>query len=98
MVFTVRNPKNVDTVLTWVATDRVEAIAGLARKVPHYHSFSYLVFTGDEPSNVLKGHWPVVGSPMTLFVPGPDGAIVKPDRGKLAKRTPLALLPPRESP
>ncbi len=98
VVFTVRNPNNVNTVVTWVATDRLEAISGLARKVPHYHSFSYLVFTGDEPVNVLKGHWPVIGSPMTLCVPGPDGSIMKQDRGKLAERTPLAVLPSPKSP
>jgi aminopeptidase N len=95
VVFTVRNPKNVHTVVTWVASDRVKAISGLARKVPHYHGFSYLVFTGDDPSNVAKGHWPVLGSPMTLSVRGPDGSMVKRDRGKLAERKPLAVLPSR---
>ncbi len=50
---------------SFIATDRSEALPGLGRKLPHYHKYSYLAFTGDEPQIKLKGRWPVKQSPMT---------------------------------
>ncbi len=46
----------------WLHGSSTAAIAGLARKTPHYGKYSYLAFTGDNPDNVLKGQWPVVNS------------------------------------
>ena len=34
------------------------------RKLPHYGKYSYLVFEGDEPTNIIKGQWPVLNSPL----------------------------------
>jgi hypothetical protein len=42
----------------WLAAPRPEALPGLARKLPHYGKYGYLVFAGDEPKNILKGQWP----------------------------------------
>jgi hypothetical protein len=62
--------------------------AGLTRKLPHYHKYSYLAFEGDEPVNVDKGRWPVTRSPMTGVADG------TPPMAKPAPREPLAELPP----
>jgi len=75
-------------VIAFVAADHAAQVPGLARKLPHYHKYSYLAFEGDEPVNVDKGRWPVTGSPMTAFLDG------TPAMAKLAPREPLAELPP----
>ena len=48
-----------------IAADVAGALPGLGRKLPHYHKYSYLAFSGEEPENRLKGRWPVTDSPMT---------------------------------
>ncbi len=94
VVLTARHQENEDLSLTWIASDPPEALPGLGRKLPHYHKYSYLGFEGQEPANVTKGRWPVLDSPMTVFVPLKDGTIPKIQMGKLAPREPLATLPP----
>ncbi|UCE90679.1 MAG: M20/M25/M40 family metallo-hydrolase [Pseudomonadota bacterium] len=94
VVVLARNPANADQALAWVASDDVAAMPGLGRKLPHYGKYSYLGFTGDEPTNMLKGQWPVVNSPMTVSVAQSDGAKVSVVRGELATRAALAQLAP----
>jgi hypothetical protein len=94
VVLTARHPINKDLSLTWVASDLPRALAGLGRKLPHYHKYSYLGFQGEETVNVLKGRWPVLDSPMTVILPREDGKRPKVDMGKLRPRKPLAILPP----
>jgi len=94
VVLTARHPKSRDLSLTWVASDLPEALPGLGRKLPHYHKYSYLGFTGPEPTNVVKGRWRILDSPMTVFLPGRDDAISIVEMGKLSQRVPLASLPP----
>jgi hypothetical protein len=94
IVLTARHPKNEELSLSWVASDLPEALPGLGRKLPHYHKYSYLGFEGREPANVAKGRWPVLDSPMTVFLPLKDGTISKVEMGALAHREPLAVLPP----
>ncbi|NIQ36967.1 MAG: peptidase M28, partial [Proteobacteria bacterium] len=77
VVLTARLSENRDLSLTWVASDLPEALPGLGRKLPHYHKYSYLVFEGVEPVNVVKGRWPVLNSPMTVFLPFRNGPIPK---------------------
>ncbi len=48
----------------FIATDNAEAIAGLVRKLPHYGKYSYLAFSGSEPTNIAKGQWPIFNSPL----------------------------------
>jgi len=74
----------------WIAADPVEAIAGLARKLPHYSRYSFLAFRGDEPENVAKLMWDPVGSPMTVrLVDGAIPPLALPDRAALAAKPPL---------
>jgi hypothetical protein len=94
VVLTARHPKNRNLSVTWAASDLPEALPGLGRKLPHYHKYSYLGFEGPEPSNVVKGRWPILDSPMTVFLPGKDDTIAKIEMGKLPQRMPLASLPP----
>jgi len=92
-VFSARLPKNRDLALLFIAADRIEALPGLGRKLPHYHKYSYLAFEGSEPSNVAKGRWPIVDSPLTVLLPDVDGKMHRVEMAKLAARAPLALLP-----
>lgn len=84
-----RHPGNPAQVLIWIANDNPAAMPGLTAKLPHYGKYSYLAFSGDEPTNVLKGQWPVVDSPMsvrldegkTVLTPGkliPRKALIEP--------------------
>ncbi len=75
--------------LGWVACDRVEALAGLARKLPHYGQYGYLGFEGREPTNVAKGEWPVIHSPLSVPVKQVDGGIPEVPRATLAVRRAL---------
>ena len=94
VVLTARHSQNQDVALTWIASDVSQAFPGLARKLPHYHKYSYLGFKGEEPVNIFKGRWPVLNSPLTVFVPREDGRVVRVEMGKLVSREPLATLPP----
>ena len=94
IVVMARHPSNSAHALAWLATDNVSAMPGLGRKLPHYNKYSYLGFTGDEPTNVFKGQWPVVNSPMSIVVSQSDEKEVEPTVAKLAPRAALAQLPP----
>lgn len=94
VVIMARHPSNSAHALAWLATDNVAAMPGLGRKLPHYNKYSYLGFTGDEPTNVFKGQWPVVNSPMSIAVSQSDEKEVEPTTAKLAQRVALAQLPP----
>jgi len=93
VVLTARLPNNKDLSLTWVAADLPEALPGLGRKLPHYHKYSYLGFQGPEPTNITKGRWPTLDTPMTTLVARGDGAAQRVERAKLTRREPLASLP-----
>jgi hypothetical protein len=103
-VFSARHPERPDLALAWVGTDDADALPGLARKLPHYERYSYLIFSGDEPTNVGKGQWPALESPLARALapsdvpdvaPGeaPEVEIVPP-RAELPARAPLARLAP----
>ena len=80
----------VTTEVAWLAADAAEQLPGLARKLPHYGKYSWLAFEGAEPTNVGKGRWATVRSPLTVgFAPG-----ALPPRAALARRAPLAVPPP----
>lgn len=88
-VLAVRHPDNPDLALLWIGADDPWAIPGLARKLPHYHKYSYLVFEGTEPVNVAKGRWTVSDSPMTVYLPREDGELSHVPMAALAPRKPL---------
>lgn len=64
-VLTASNPENEENALGWILGNNPKGVAGLARKLPHYGKYSYLVFKGEDPTNILKGQWPVLSSPMS---------------------------------
>jgi aminopeptidase N len=72
---------------SFIATGQPNFLENLARKLPHYHKYSYLAFSGNEATNKLKGRWSVSHSPMTAMFKN------KTPRGTLAKRP--ALIEPR---
>ncbi len=87
-----RHPANPELGWAWVGIGNPKAVPGFARKLPHYHKYSYLAFGGDRPTNIIKGKWPVLNSPMTVFL-SPDKT-AKPKLGKLVPRKALAYLSP----
>lgn len=93
VVVVARYPNNPNEALTWIATDNVAAIPGLGRKLPHYGKYSYLAFTGDEPANIAKGQWPVIGSPMSVALVRPDVQQQSTVSSKLTPRKALAQMP-----
>ncbi len=88
-VIALRHPGNPDLALTWLTIHDAEAVAGLARKLPHYGKYSYLGFSGTEPTNSAKGQWPAVDSPLAANLA--DYSQVLP---QLEKRPALAMLTP----
>lgn len=52
----------------FIVADLPAALPGLARKIPHYHKYSYLAFSGEAPENQVKGRWPVNKSPMSVVI------------------------------
>ncbi len=82
VLLTMRNPNADKQAIVWLAAGMPEAMPGLARKLPHYRKYSYLVFEGDEPSNIIKGQWPVLASPMSHV---------------FAEQAPMAALPVRQA-
>jgi hypothetical protein len=54
--------------LAWLATEDPAAVAPLARKVPHYGKYSYLVFEGAAAENKIRGQWPIENSPLARQV------------------------------
>jgi hypothetical protein len=54
--------------LGWFAADDPRALPGLARKLPHYGKYGYLVFSGTSPDNRLKGQWPAGDSELIQWI------------------------------
>lgn len=72
-IITLFNPKNVNQQIIYIDIDNAKAIEGLVRKLPHYGKYSYLAFNGDEPTNIAKGQWDVLNSPLIKII-DPSGA------------------------
>ncbi len=94
-----RHPANPAKAIGWITSDPLEAVPGLARKLPHYGKYSYLGFEGTEPANTVKGEWAAVDSPLRADVrskatrsAAPLGDVAR------AKRAALASLPPAFDP
>lgn len=93
-VISVRHPKNPDAVLVLLSSDNKSASQGLARKLPHYGKYSYLVFEGTEPTNIAKGEWEAVNSPLTAKVAAVNRTTPSKVITGLPKREALAKLAP----
>jgi len=95
VVLTTRQPSNPDKTLLWIASDNPKAIAELANKLPHYRKYSYLVFKGDELTNIDKGQWPITQSPLSQWVKQKDNYVIHTTHTGISKpRRALAELPP----
>ena len=68
-----RHPQNEQAVIVLLTTNSQDAAVGLSRKLPHYGKYSYLVFEGAEPTNIDKGQWPIVNSPLVAELPRQHG-------------------------
>jgi len=95
VVVMARDPAHPDQALGWLAGDQAAALPGLGRKLPHYGRYSYLAFTGDEPTNMLKGQWPVVHSPLSIVLAREPGVTDAAGEMHLAPRASLAAAPTR---
>lgn len=58
--------------MAWLSATDPDAIAALARKVPHYSRYGYLVFDAAQVRNMAKGEWPVTGSPLQRALVAPE--------------------------
>nr|MBP8081453.1 M20/M25/M40 family metallo-hydrolase [Arenimonas sp.] len=90
VVVAVRHPENPKLAVVWLSVPEIAAVEGLARKLPHYGKYSYLAFTGTEPTNIAKGEWPTVGSPLVKTLSAEPVA----ESVALDKRPALAQLAP----
>jgi hypothetical protein len=87
-VFVVSHPDNPEFAIGWIGAAHAAALPGLARKLPHYGTSSYLAFAGTAPVNTVQGQWPVYNSPLVWIAPGAS----IPSTGTLPPRLPLAPL------
>ena len=61
-----RHPANPERTVGWIGAVLEESLPGLARKLPHYGKYGWLVFSGEAPDNIRKGQWPVRSSPLSV--------------------------------
>jgi hypothetical protein len=88
-MFTLFDEKDINKQTIFISIDNQDAVAGLIRKLPHYGKYSYLAFSGDEPTNITKGQWPVLNSPLVKTFSKDAQKI-----SVIEKREPLATLKP----
>jgi len=93
-VVAVRHPENHNLAAAWLTIEKPQAINGLARKLLHYGKYSYLAFEGDEPTNILKGQWKAVHSPLARKVEYSDKTSAVKYPTTLPKRRALEYLAP----
>ncbi|MBI4881856.1 MAG: M20/M25/M40 family metallo-hydrolase [Planctomycetes bacterium] len=88
-----RHPADPERALGWLVVDPEAAFPGLGRKLPHYGKYSYLAFEGGEPTNVVKGQWAALESPLRVDLRpvGERGAPLPPSEPEA--RPALAELP-----
>jgi len=94
IVATFRHPADPDKAVGWIANDRADAAAGLARKLPHYGKYSYLAFEGAEPTNTVKGEWSAADSPLFVDLRPADARTTPLPAWRWPARKALAELPP----
>lgn len=73
VVLSARQKGTAGQALVWLGCDNPAAFAGLARKLPHYGNASYIAFSGNAPTNILKGQWRITDSPLNVAVTQADG-------------------------
>jgi aminopeptidase N len=93
VIISFKNPRNPDNTMVWLHMEVPEAADGLSRKLPHYGKYSYLVFDGTEPANIVKGQWPVINSPLVMPLKD-DRSVLALAGTNLPERQALATLQP----
>jgi hypothetical protein len=88
LVVGVRHPQNPDLAVFYISASSESAANALARKLPHYGKYSWLVFAGDEAINEATGEWPVGDTPLAINLTPQPRPI------KLAPRKALAEVRP----
>lgn len=86
-----RHPLSADKGVGWIVVHPLEALPGLGRKLPHYGRYSYVVFEGTEPANILSGEWRQADSPMRVDL---RAAADRADSADRSERPALKPLPP----
>ncbi|MEC9475612.1 MAG: M20/M25/M40 family metallo-hydrolase [Planctomycetota bacterium] len=84
-----RHPDDENLTIGLVRCYREAAIPGLARKLPHYGKYSYLLFEGDEPTNMAKGEWAAGTSPLAWTAEGVSVEEITDAREPLARPGPV---------
>ncbi len=87
------NPGNDSLPLMLIASGDAAILPAMARKIPHYHKYSYLVFEGPQAGNIARGQWPVAGSPLTMHLSSGDMKTGIQLMASLEKRKPLMPRP-----
>ncbi len=88
VVLVSRHPHDDQLAMAWLGSDKPAALPGLARKLPHYGKYSFVAFSGDEPTNIAKGQWAVLDSPLRIDLTqqgSPVAAAEHPRRPPLAR-------------
>lgn len=65
LALTLSRTEKTRQTLGYISTDNPAALAGLARKLPHYSRYSYALFNGGEPTIQRRGEWQITDSPLT---------------------------------
>ncbi|MSO98337.1 MAG: M20/M25/M40 family metallo-hydrolase [Rhodospirillaceae bacterium] len=87
LVITARHPKTPTAAVVFISATSEAAADGLARKLPHYGKYSWLVFNGDAPENEAKGEWIPRNTPLARDL------VATPKLATLAQRPALAAIP-----
>ncbi len=90
-----RHPANPELALGWIHVEDMIAMPGMIEKLPHYGRYSYLSFTGSEPTNDVSGVWTSPNSPMQWKKPELLADI---NWEALPPIPPLTTLPPKYLP
>ncbi len=90
-----RHPQDPELAVGWIHVDDMVAMPGMIEKLPHYGKYSYLSFTGAEPTNDTSGIWSSPDSPMQWLKPESNAEI---SRDSLPAVPALATLPPKYLP
>ncbi len=70
-----RHPDNPDMAIGWLHVDDMIAMPGTIEKLPHYGRYSYVSFTGDEPTIDIRGEWEAANSPLQWVKPNLEGSV-----------------------
>ncbi|MCD4735146.1 MAG: hypothetical protein K8R53_03820 [Bacteroidales bacterium] len=69
LVYTIPNPENNAITIGFLGTNVKQSVPGLTRLLTHYGKYSFRGFEGERPTNVLKGTFPAIDSPLFYSIP-----------------------------